>query len=238
MVAADLHVSGLVAGYGPTVVLEDVGFSLPGGQCLGVIGRNGMGKTTLLASLMGLTRRRSGTIRMGGEPLETLPTADRANRGLGYVPQTRDVFARLTVEENCLVALKSRSRAALDEAYTLFPRLAERRRTLAGQLSGGEQQMLSTARALLGRPSVLLMDEPLEGLAPVIGRELMQTLSDRAQAHSMTLVLVEHHLESVLAIADNVLVLERGRVVWHGTPSALRARPQLVEATLGVAALQ
>ena len=168
MPAAPLEVTGLSAGYGPTRVLEDVSLSVPAGARLAVLGRNGMGKTTLLATLAGLTRHIGGSILVGGADITGLATAQRALSGVGYVPQARWVFPTLTVEENLFVGLKGRPREAIAEAYRMFPRLAERRRNLGSQLSGGEQQMLSTARSILGQPTLLLLDEPLEGLAPVI----------------------------------------------------------------------
>jgi branched-chain amino acid transport system ATP-binding protein len=153
------------------------------------------------------------------------------------VPQTRDVFRSLTVEENLFVGLKDRPRRDVEEAYRLFPRLQERRASLAFQLSGGEQQMLSTARAILGQPSVLLLDEPLEGLAPVICDELMLALKSLAASGNMTIILVEQQIERALDFAERALILERGRNVWCGTASALRSDPALIERHLGVSAL-
>ncbi len=233
---ARLEVAGLTAGYGDTRVIEDVSFSLPDGGRVTVLGRNGVGKTTLLATLAGLTRRHAGRILFDGEDIARLKPSARARRGLGYVPQTRDVFRSLTVEENLFVGLKDRPRAALEEAYRLFPRLRERRRHLAAQLSGGEQQMLSTARSLLGKPSVLLLDEPLEGLAPVICDELMASLA-RIAAGEMSVLLVEQQIGRALDFAESVLILERGRIVWSGAARELRARRDLVERYVGVAAM-
>ena len=160
MPAATLRVTGLRAGYGRTVIVEDVAFDVAPGQRLSIIGRNGMGKTTLLATLMGLTTHHAGTIELDGTRLEKASTTRRAGAGFGYVPQTRDIFKTLTVEENLVSGLKGNGKSDIEEAYQLFPRLKERRRNLGWQLSGGEQQMLSTARALLGKPSILLLDEP------------------------------------------------------------------------------
>ena len=173
---------------------------------------------------------------MGTEDITQLKPSSRARKGLGYVPQTRDVFRSLTVEENLFVGLKDRPRAALEEAYELFPRLRERRRHLASQLSGGEQQMLATARTILGRPSVLLLDEPLEGLAPVICDELMTSLA-RIAAGDVSVVLVEQQIGRALDFAESVLVLERGRVVWSGASRDLRAQRNVVERYVGVAAM-
>ncbi|MBB5574456.1 MULTISPECIES: ABC transporter ATP-binding protein [Rhizobium] len=237
MPATPLEVENVCAGYGPTRVLEGVSFSVPAGARLAVLGRNGMGKTTLLATLAGQTRRYDGRIRLGSTDVTGLPSAKRAHHGLGYVPQTRDVFPTLTVEENLSVGLKGRPRAALQEAYDMFPRLKERRRNFGSQLSGGEQQMLSTARTILGRPSVLLLDEPLEGLAPVICEELMAAFANLAKTGDMTILLVEQRIQSALDFADQVIILERGRLAWQGTPHALSQDHGAVERLLGVGGL-
>jgi branched-chain amino acid transport system ATP-binding protein len=237
MTAAPLEVVGLTAGYGETRILDDISFTVPPGGRLAVLGRNGVGKTTLLATLVGLTRLYSGGIFLGSHNLARLKTSARALRGLGYVPQTRDVFQSLTVEENLFVGLKGLPRTAAEEAYRLFPRLKERQANVASQLSGGEQQMLSTARAILGRPSVLLMDEPLEGLAPVICDELMSALTKLASQGTMTILLVEQQIERALDFADKVLILERGRNVWCGMSSSLRLDQAVIERHLGVSPL-
>jgi branched-chain amino acid transport system ATP-binding protein len=237
MPAAPLEVKGLSAGYGPTRVIEDISFSVPAGSRLAVLGRNGMGKTSLFATLAGQTRRYGGEIRLGDRDIAGEASAARALIGLGYVPQTRDVFPTLTVEENLFVGLKNRPKDAIQEAYDMFPRLKERRKNLGSQLSGGEQQMLSTARSILGRPTVLLLDEPLEGLAPVICKELMAAFSRLAQSGDMTILLVEQRIQSALDFADNVIVLERGRIAWSGTPAELAADHAAVERFLGVGGL-
>ncbi|MBP1845840.1 branched-chain amino acid transport system ATP-binding protein [Rhizobium petrolearium] len=237
MPAAPLEVKNLSAGYGPTRVIEDVSFSVPAGSRLALLGRNGMGKTSLLATLAGQTRRYDGQIRLAGVDIADEPSAARALAGLGYVPQTRDVFPTLTVEENLFVGLKGRPKDAISEAYEMFPRLKERRRNLGSQLSGGEQQMLSTARSILGQPTVLLLDEPLEGLAPVICEELMAAFSKLAQSGEMTILLVEQRIQSALDFADNVIILERGRIGWQGSPQVLAADHDVVERLLGVGGL-
>ncbi|HEX2146348.1 MAG TPA: ABC transporter ATP-binding protein [Pseudorhizobium sp.] len=237
MPAARLEVKGISAGYGPTRVIENVSFSVPAGSRLAVLGRNGMGKTSLFATLAGQTRRYGGEILLGDRNITREPSAARAVSGLGYVPQTRDVFPSLTVEENLYVGLKNRPKGAVEEAYDMFPRLKERRRNLGSQLSGGEQQMLSTARSILGRPSVLLLDEPLEGLAPVICEELMEAFSRLAQSGETTILLVEQRIQSALDFADNVIVMERGRIAWSGTPAALAADHDTVDRLLGVGGL-
>ena len=234
MPAARLEVAGLSAGYGPTQIVQNITFDVPAGGRLAILGRNGVGKTTLLATLMGLTTRHEGSVRIGDADITRRRTSARALAGVGYVPQSRDVFASLTVEENLATGLKGRGRAALNEAYEMFPRLGERRRHLGGQLSGGEQQMLSMARTMLGKPSVLLLDEPLEGLAPVICDELMTMITRLASSGDVTVVLVEQQIERALDFADRVLILERGREVWSGAPDALRTDRALIERLLGV----
>ena len=234
MAAATLEVEGLTAGYGPTQILENISFSVPAGQRVAVLGRNGMGKTTLFATLMGQTRRIAGKISIGGADVSALGSSARALTGFGYVPQTRDVFKSLTVEENLSVGLKGRDRAGLEEAYSMFPRLKERRRNLGSQLSGGEQQMLSTTRAILGQPTVLLLDEPLEGLAPVICDELMASLMKLAASGRMTILMVEQQIERAVAFAEHVLILQRGRIVWSGPSQSLRNDPKLIEQFIGV----
>lgn len=227
-----LELEEVRAGYGDTQVLNGVSLAVPRGQRLAVIGRNGVGKSTLLATIMGLTRMRGGTVRLNGAPVTALPPHRRARLGLGFVPQTRDIFGSLTVEENLLAGL--RGDASLEEAYALFPRLKERRRNGGGQLSGGEQQMLSIARTLMGRPSLLLLDEPLEGLAPVICDQLMAVFDALAASGACTLVLVEQHTELALAFADRVAILDQGAVV-HDGPAAETARDQrLLERHVGV----
>ena len=234
MPAAPLEIRNLSAGYGPTRIIEDISFSVKAGDRLAVLGRNGMGKTTLLATLMGLTTRHGGEIRMGDQDVTAKRTSARADLGIGYVPQTRDIFASLTVEENLRTGLKGRPASALDEAYAMFPRLRERRGNYGKQLSGGEQQMLSMARTLLGKPSILLLDEPLEGLAPVICDELMALLAQLAATSEVTIILVEQQIERALDFASSVMVMERGRTSWSGEPDVLTADRALVDRLVGV----
>lgn len=234
MPAAPLEIQNLSAGYGPTRIIEGISFSVKAGDRLAVLGRNGMGKTTLLATLMGLTTRHGGEIRIGEQDVTAKRTSARADLGIGYVPQTRDIFASLTVEENLRTGLKGRPSSALDEAYTMFPRLRERRGNYGKQLSGGEQQMLSMARTLLGKPSILLLDEPLEGLAPVICDELMALLAGLAATNEVTIILVEQQIERALDFADSVIVMERGRTSWSGAPEALTGDRSLVDRLVGV----
>jgi branched-chain amino acid transport system ATP-binding protein len=237
MPAAALDVRNLSAGYGSQVVLEGVSLSVPAGERLSVLGRNGMGKTTLLASLMGLTQHRGGRILLDGDDVTGLGTSQRARQGLGLVPQTRDIFPSLTVEENLVAGIKERARNAIHEAYDMFPRLRDRRSNLGWQLSGGEQQMLATARTLLGRPTALLLDEPFEGLAPMICEELMAVFKRLASTGEMTIILVEQRLESALDFADRVIIMERGRIAWEGASQTLRAEQGLIERHIGVGPL-
>jgi branched-chain amino acid transport system ATP-binding protein len=234
MSAARLEVTRVSAGYGSTRIITDMSFEVPAGDRLAILGRNGMGKTTLLATLMGLSTRHAGEIKVDGTDITELSTSSRARHGVGYVPQTRGIFRSLTVEENLSAGLKDRSRDALAETYATFPRLGERRRHLGMQLSGGEQQMLAMARTLLGKPSLLLLDEPLEGLAPVICDELMAMISCLAASGEVTIVLVEQQIERALDFADRVLILERGREAWLGPPEELRSNRTLVDRLLGV----
>lgn len=234
MPAARLEVERLSAGYGPTQIVSEMSFEVPAGRRLAILGRNGVGKTTLLATLMGLSTRHHGRILADGNDISSLRTSARALRGMGYVPQTRDIFGSLTVEENLSTGFKTRDRDGLDGIYQMFPRLAERRRHLGLQLSGGEQQMLSMARTLLGKPSILLLDEPLEGLAPVICDQLMETISRLAISGDMTIILVEQQIERALNFADRVMVVERGRAVWEGASEELKSDRALVNRLLGV----
>jgi branched-chain amino acid transport system ATP-binding protein len=227
-----LEFLGVSAGYGETQVLNDISLNVAKGERLAIIGRNGVGKTTTLATAMGLTRLHAGEIRLNGEPVQHLPAHKRALRGLGIVPQTRDIFASLTVEENLLAGL--REGASLDEAYALFPRLRERRRNGGSQLSGGEQQMLSIARTLLGRPSVLMLDEPLEGLAPVICDMLIEVFEQLASERDRTVILVEQHTELALEFADRVIILDNGQIVHEGTADDVRADPSILDRHVGV----
>ncbi|MBA8903999.1 ABC transporter ATP-binding protein [Phyllobacterium sp. P30BS-XVII] len=237
MPAAQLEVKNLSAGYGPTRVIENITFTAEAGSRVAVLGRNGVGKTTLFATLAGQTKRYEGTIKLGDSDLTALESAARARNGLGFVPQSRAIFPSLTVEENLFVGLKGRPRSALQEAYDMFPRLYERRANSGSKLSGGEQQMLSTARTILGRPSLLLLDEPLEGLAPVICEELMAAFSRLASSDEMTILLVEQRIQSALEFAERVIILERGRIVWDGSSDQLSKDRDTVDQLLGVASL-
>ena len=217
-----LRMSGVRAGYGETVVLEDIELALPERGTLAVLGRNGVGKTTLLATIMGHTTFHAGTIEYNGRPIARLPVYERWRLGIGFVPQTRDIFPSLTVEENLTVASRP-GRWSLDRIYDLFPRLAERRSHWGTQISGGEQQMLAIGRALMGNPALLLMDEPLEGLAPIIVEVLLASMKRLISEESLTIVLVEQHARIALEVTEHALVLNRGRIAYSGPSAELLA---------------
>jgi branched-chain amino acid transport system ATP-binding protein len=229
-----LAVDGLTAGYGEGVVLEDVSLRVDEGDSLALLGRNGMGKTTLLVTLMGLTRVHRGTLRWRGGDLAALPTHRRSNAGLGWVPQERAMFASLTVEEH-LTAVARPGRWTVASVYELFPRLAERRGNFGNQLSGGEQQMLAIARALMVNPSLLLLDEPMEGLAPIIVQELMNVIRELVDEGGMAVIVVEQHAKLALSLTRQAVVLERGRVVHRGPSEALLEDPDTLHRLVAVA---
>jgi len=224
-----LKLEGVRAGYGETVVLEDVAFALPERGALAVLGRNGVGKTTLLATIMGLTTFHAGAIEYRGAPVAGLPTHARNRLGIGYVPQARDIFPSLSVEENLTVAARS-GRWDLARVYDLFPRLAERRSHRGNQISGGEQQMLAIGRALMGNPALLLMDEPLEGLAPIIVEMLLKAMERLIRDEALTVMLVEQSAKLALEVTDSALVLSRGRIVHRGPSAELLADPDRLTA--------
>jgi branched-chain amino acid transport system ATP-binding protein len=215
-----LRLAGVRAGYGETVVLEDLSFVLPARGSLAVLGRNGVGKTTLLATVMGLTTFHAGSVEFQGRAVAALPVYERNRLGIGYVPQARDIFPSLSAEENLTVAARP-GRWTLERVYELFPRLAERRAAMGNQLSGGEQQMLAIGRALMGNPTLLLMDEPLEGLAPIIVEALLKALQHLIRDEALTVVLVEQSAKLALEVTERALVLSRGRVVYDGPSSHL-----------------
>ena len=209
-VSADLILEGVSAGYGDTIVLEGIVLGLPPSGTLALLGRNGVGKTTLLATIMGHTRLRAGSIRFAGREIAALPPFRRARLGIGFVPQEREIFPSLTVAENLLVAARP-GRWSVSRVYEFLPALAERRHHRGNQLSGGEQQMLAIGRALIGNPSLLLMDEPLEGLAPVIIDALLAGLDRLKREDDLALLLVEQHARLALELAQDAIVLDRGR---------------------------
>ena len=224
-----LRLSGVRAGYGETVVLEDVGFALAERGSLAILGRNGVGKTTLLATIMGHTTFHAGSIEFNGKPISQMPVHRRNRIGIGYVPQARDIFASLSVVENLDVAARP-GRWTAERVFELFPRLAERRSHMGNQLSGGEQQMLATGRALMGNPTLLLMDEPLEGLAPIIVETLLKALQRLIREESLTVILVEQHAKLALEVTETALVLNRGRVAHHGPSAGLLRDPERLTA--------
>ena len=229
-----LRVDKLRAGYGQAVILDNVSFSLRAGETLALLGRNGTGKTTLINTLAGATRQHAGTIRLGDADLHKLPSHARAAAGIGWVPQERNIFKSLTVHEN-LTAVARPGRWTPDRVYEMFPRLAERKGNLGTQLSGGEQQMLAMGRALVVNPKLLLLDEPLEGLAPIIVSELLKAISRITREEGLSAIIVEQHPQAILAISDQAVVLDHGSVVHSDTAAALRSNPELLDRLLGVA---
>ncbi len=217
-----LEIEGLTAGYGDAVILEDLSVSIDEGKGLAVLGRNGVGKTTLIRAIMGHTRQFAGRMKWKGEDFSSVPAPDRVALGIGWVPQERDIFRSLTVEENLLVAQRP-GRFNLDSAYELFPRLKERRRNLGDRLSGGEQQMLAIGRALMTNPVLVLFDEPFEGLAPVIVEQLEHAIKKLRSEFGFAFIIVEQHAQDALALSDHAIVLDRGKIVHSGTASELLA---------------
>jgi branched-chain amino acid transport system ATP-binding protein len=234
---AGLVLTRVSAGYGETVVLEGISLELSPGQTLAVLGPNGVGKTTLLASIMGHTRLHGGDIRFAGQQIEGLPSYRRARLGIGFVPQEREIFPSLTVEENLTVAARP-GPWKLPRVYDFFPSLAERRRNRGNQLSGGEQQMLAIGRALMGNPTLLLLDEPLEGLAPVIVDTLLAGLDRLKREDRLALLLVEQHAQLALELAQIAIILDRGAIVFAGTSQELLDAPDRLNALMGVGGRQ
>lgn len=229
-----LEIDRLTAGYGEAVVIRDLSLTLREGEALALLGRNGVGKTTLLDSIIGVTRRFSGALRLDGADLAAASPEKRAAAGIGWVPQERDIFRSLTVEEN-LTATARPGKWRLDQVYAMFPRLRERRANMGNQLSGGEQQMLAIGRALTLNPKVLLLDEPTEGLAPIIVEELLTAIGTISRAGGLCSIIVEQHAQKLLTLADRVVILERGTIVHDAPSSALKADPAPLERHLGVA---
>ncbi|MCB1541543.1 MAG: ABC transporter ATP-binding protein [Rhodoblastus sp.] len=229
-----LRVENLTAGYGEAIVLSDLAFTLGQGEALALLGRNGAGKTTLLNTIVGLTRRRAGSIALGGRDISTLRPDQRANAGVGWVPQERNIFRSLTVEEN-LTAVARPGKFDVERIYRMFPRLAERRTNMGNQLSGGEQQMLAVGRALVLNPQVLLLDEPLEGLAPIIVDELLAALRNIIREEKMSVILVEQSARKILPLTDRAIILERGTIAWTGSSAALLDDKEALATLLAVA---
>ena len=228
-----LALSDLRAGYGSAVVLDGISFALPERGSLAVLGRNGVGKSTLLLTIMGYTRVSRGRIRWRGADITQSPPHRRAQAGIGWVAQEREIFSSLTVEENLTVAARA-GRWNLAAVYELFPRIAERRRNLGNQLSGGEQQMLAIARALMTNPALLLLDEPLEGLAPIVVEELSAAIRRMTGEGAGAFILVEQHVEIALPLTQTALVLERGRIVHSGPSAQLLADHATLDRLIGL----
>ena len=228
-----ITVEGLTAGYGEGIVIEDISLTLAEGDSLALLGRNGMGKTTLLVTLMGFTQLHRGSVRWRGKDLTGVPTHRRSRSGIGWVPQERLMFPSLTVEEH-LTAVARPGPWDVARVFRLFPRLAERRTNFGNQLSGGEQQMLAIARALMVNPALLLLDEPMEGLAPIIVQELMGVVRELVEDGGMAVIVVEQHAKLALSLTRNALVLDRGRVVHRSTSDALLAAPDTLHRLVAV----
>jgi branched-chain amino acid transport system ATP-binding protein len=230
-----LALDSVSAGYGESVVIESASLRVDEGECVAILGRNGVGKTTLLTTIMGLTRFHGGMIRWRGANIERTATHKRAAGGIGWVPQERRMWASLTVEEHLATVARPGAWTA-QRAFSLFPRLHERRRHYGNQLSGGEQQMLAIARALVTNPALLLLDEPMEGLAPIIVEELAEVLRGLAATGTMAMALVEQHAELALSLAGRAVVMERGRIVHDGASATLLAQRALLDRWLAISA--
>jgi branched-chain amino acid transport system ATP-binding protein len=228
-----LVIERLCAGYGEAVVLAEISLKLAEGQSLALLGRNGMGKTTLVNSIVGVTRYRGGSISLAGRNITRLPPEQRARAGVGWVPQERNIFRSLTVHEN-LTAVALPGPWSPQRVYELFPRLAERKSNLGNQLSGGEQQMLAVGRALALNPKIVLLDEPLEGLAPIIVDELLAALNRIIRQEGVSAILVEQNPQKILPVTECAMILERGAVVHEAASAELRANRAILETYLGV----
>jgi branched-chain amino acid transport system ATP-binding protein len=229
-----LELEGISAGYGEAVVLTDISLKLPEGQALALLGRNGTGKTTLINTIVGLTRRRAGIIRLGGVDVTRMRPDQLAMAGIGWVPQERNIFKSLTVDEN-ITAVATKGPWTLERIFGMFPRLAERRRNMGNQLSGGEQQMLAIGRALALNPRVLLLDEPTEGLAPIIVDELLAALRRIVREEQIAAIIVEQSPRKILPLTDTAIILDRGMIAYKGDSAALAGDATTLANLLGVA---
>lgn len=225
--AGGLVIEGLVAGYGGGVVLDNLSLTVAPGESVALLGRNGVGKSTLLRTIMGLNQPKRGTISFYGLRIDKREPFEIARAGLGYVPQGREIFQELTVEENLL--LGNLTAANADQIYSMFPALESKRRTHGGRLSGGQQQQLAIGRALMGKPKLLLLDEPSEGIQPSVVSEISATLLRIIRDSGMSLVLVEQNIKMALSLADRVDFFDSGRIVASHKAEALRANPVLIE---------
>ena len=228
-----LKVENVRAGYGEAVVLNGISFTIQAGETLALLGRNGTGKTTLINTLAGATRHHGGQITLSGAALHPLSAHQRAAAGIGWVPQERNIFKSLTVHEN-LTAVARKGRWTPERVYEMFPRLAERKSNMGTQLSGGEQQMLAVGRALVLNPKLLLLDEPLEGLAPIIVEELLAAIARITRDEGMSAIIVEQHPQAILKISHTAVVLDHGTVVHAGRADELHNQPELLDRLLGV----
>jgi branched-chain amino acid transport system ATP-binding protein len=228
-----LSLHDIRAGYGSGVVLDGVSLDVPERGSLAMLGRNGVGKSTLLLTIMGYTRVERGSVCWRGEDVTQRPPHQRARAGIGWVAQEREIFSSLTVEENLTVAARA-GRWDLPAVYELFPRLAERRKNFGNQLSGGEQQMLAIARALMTNPELLLLDEPLEGLAPIVVEELAAAIARMTKENTNAFILVEQHVELALPLTQNAIVIERGQVVHRGPSAQLLADHATLDRLVGL----
>ena len=229
-----LNVQGLSSGYGEAVVVQGVDLTLEPGRSLALLGRNGTGKTTLMNSLIGVTRRHAGRVVLAGQDITALEPYQRAAAGIGWVPQERNIFKSLTVDEN-LTAVARPGPWTVARAYEMFPRLAERKANMGSQLSGGEQQMLAVARALVLNPKLLLLDEPLEGLAPILVEELLRSIARVVRDEGMSAIIVEQNPRMILPITQRAVVLDRGAVVHEGVSAELLADRERLDRWLAVA---
>jgi len=229
-----LQIKNLRAGYGEAVVLNDISLSIKEGETLALLGRNGTGKTTLMNTLAGATEQHGGSIELDGIALHQLNAYQRAAAGIGWVPQERNIFKSLTVHEN-LTAVARKGIWTPDRVYQMFPRLAERKANMGTQLSGGEQQMLAMGRALVLNPKLLLLDEPLEGLAPIIVEELLAAIARTTREEGMSAIIVEQHPQAILKISHTTVVLDHGEAVHSGRAGELLTQPELLDKLLGVA---
>jgi branched-chain amino acid transport system ATP-binding protein len=228
-----LRIEGLRAGYGEAVVLPGMSLRLAESEVLALLGRNGTGKTTLINSIVGITHRFGGSVILDGQDITEMRPDQRARAGIGWVPQERNIFRSLTVEEN-MTAVAQPGPWTVAKVYEMFPKLKERRNNFGNQLSGGEQQMLAIGRALTLNPKVLLLDEPTEGLAPIIVEELLKALGTITRAGGTCSIIVEQNAQRILGLADRIVILERGAIVHDATSAALKADPAVLERYLGV----